>query len=321
MTNDATDRAATTRLLLFGASGQVGGQLRSALASLGAVVAPTHAEVDLTRPDALRGMIERTRPDVVINAAALTNVDRAEHEPSLARALNEVAPGVMAEAAKRVGALLVHYSTDYVFDGATDAPYDEWAKPNPLNTYGRTKLAGEHRVASAGALHLIIRTSWVYSPTGSGFVASLIRSLPGKESIRVVSDQVGSPTWSRSLAWSTAAILRTVLARPLVYFLPDDWGVYHLAGSGPGSRVEIAETLIESLEELGKLTPGSRPRIVPISAAEFAASAPRPHYSALSNQRAATRFGVTLAPWRDELRRMLHEQLQLDGAVLARLDA
>ena len=292
-------------LLVFGGSGQVGRQLRLALAPLGSVIAPTRAEADLTDADSLRAIIERVRPLVIVNAAALTNVDQAERDPALANAVNAIAPGIMAEAARRVGALMVHYSTDYVFDGARRVPYDEEAQPNPINSYGRSKLAGERGVASTDVPHLIVRTSWVYSVTGAGFVASLLRDLPGKPTVRIVADQVGSPTWSRSLAIATAALVRTAVRADEVVLNPADWGIYHLGGSGEGSRVEIAEVVIDALG--GRRLIGERPKIVPISAATFGAVAPRPHYSALSNLRASKRFGITLHPWRADLHRMVTE--------------
>ena len=292
-------------LLVFGGSGQVGRQLRLALAPLGSVIAPTRAEADLTDADSLRAIIERVRPLVIVNAAALTNVDQAERDPALANAVNAIAPGIMAEAARRVGALMVHYSTDYVFDGARRVPYDEEAQPNPINSYGRSKLAGERGVASTDVPHLIVRTSWVYSVTGAGFVASLLRDLPGKPTVRIVADQVGSPTWSRSLAIATAALVRTAVRADEVVLNPADWGIYHLGGSGEGSRVEIAEVVIDALG--GRRLIGERPKIVPISAATFGALAPRPHYSALSNLRASKRFGITLQPWRADLHRMVTE--------------
>ena len=292
-------------LLVFGGSGQVGRQLRLSLAPLGSVIAPTRAEADLTDPDSLRAVIDRVRPLVIVNAAALTNVDHAERDPALANAVNTIAPRVMAEAARRVGALMVHYSTDYVFDGATRVPYDEEAEPNPINSYGQSKLASERGVASADAPHVIIRTSWVYSVTGAGFVASLLRDLPEKPTVRIVADQVGSPTWSRSLAMATAALVRAAVRADEVMLSPADWGIYHLGGSGEGSRVEIAEAVIDAL---GARLVGERPRIVPISAATFGALAPRPQYSALSNLRASKRFGITLRPWRAELHRMVNEE-------------
>jgi dTDP-4-dehydrorhamnose reductase len=301
--DNPTDRSARP-LLLFGGSGQVGRQLLVTLAPLGRVIAPSRADADLTNPDSLREVITRVQPRVVVNAAALTNVDQAERDPELANAVNGEAPGVMADAARIVGALMVHYSTDYVFDGELRTPYDEGARPNPINAYGRSKLAGERRTAEANGPHLIIRTSWVYSSTGAGFVASLLRELPEKASMRIVADQVGSPTWSRSLALATAELIRAIIRGDEIVLPPEDWGIYHLGGSGEGSRVEIAEALLDAL---GDRIPGDRPRIVPVSAAEFGAFAPRPHYSALANARTAKRFGITLDPWQIELRRMVTE--------------
>jgi dTDP-4-dehydrorhamnose reductase len=237
----------------------------------------------------------------VVNTGALTNVDLAEREPDLARAVNDVAPTVMADAAREVGALIVHYSTDYVFDGAASTPYDERAEPNPINVYGATKLGGERGVAASDAPHLIIRTSWVYSAQGSGFVATLLRQLNESRPVRVVTDQVGSPTWSRSLADSTAALLRAVATPTGFEPAREDWGIYHLGGSGAASRFDIAQEVIAARES----TRGASPVVIPISAVEFNAVAPRPQYSALSNQRAAERFGVRLDDWRVELRRML----------------
>jgi dTDP-4-dehydrorhamnose reductase len=292
-------------VLIFGGSGQVGRQLRRALAPLGTIIAPTRAEADLTDPDSLRAVIERVGPLVIVNAAAVTNVDQAERDPALANAVNATAPGIMAEAAVTVGALFVHYSTDYVFDGAHRVPYVEDAQPNPINAYGRSKLAGEQRVADADGPHLIIRTSWVYSVTGAGFVASVLRDLPTRTTMRIVADQVGSPTWSRSLAIATTALVRAAVRDDDVVLNSQDWGVYHLAGSGEGSRIEIAETLMDAL---GARFPRERPMIIPVSAATFGAVAPRPNYSALSNVRAGKRFGITLPPWRSELSRMVAEE-------------
>jgi dTDP-4-dehydrorhamnose reductase len=174
-----------------------------------------------------------------------------------------------------------------------------------MNAYGRSKLVGERRIADANGPHLIVRTSRVYSSTGAGFVASLLRDLPGKTSMRIVADQVGSPTWSRSLARATADLIRAIVRGDEILLAPEDSGIYHLGGSGEGSRVEIAEALLDAL---GDRVPGDRPRIVPVSAKEFGALAPRPQYSALANARTAQRFGITLDPWRTELRRMVAEQ-------------
>jgi dTDP-4-dehydrorhamnose reductase len=289
-------------LLLFGATGQVGSELLRALAPLGTVVAPKRAEADLTKPQTLRDVIRAARPVAVVNTAAVTNVDQA-----LARAVNEIAPGVMAEEARRIGAIMVHYSTDYVFDGMASRPYDERARPNPINIYGATKLAGERSVAASDAPHLIIRTSWVYSAGGNGFVPTLIRRLKEGGPIRVVADQTGSPTWGRSLAVTTAAILRKIVESDDSGLTREDWGVYHLGGSGAASRLEIANEVISDLSaSIGNLSPV----VIPVSAAQFNAVAKRPSYSALSNQRADRRFGLRLDPWRLEIRRMLNTGLE-----------
>jgi dTDP-4-dehydrorhamnose reductase len=294
-------------LVLFGATGQVGRELMQTLAPLGCVVAPRRDEADLTKPQTLRDVIRAARPAAVVNAAALTNVDQAEREPMLARAVNEIAPGVMAEEGRRVGAVVVHYSTDYVFDGTAATPYDERARPNPINLYGQTKLAGERSVASADAAHLIIRTSWVYSAGGKGFVPTLVRQLRDSVPVRVVANQIGSPTWSRSLARMTAAILQSI-AVPGRFELPrDDWGIYHLGGGGVASRLDIAREIISAL---APLFADSLPVVIPISAADFNAVAKRPTYTALSNDRVSRRFGLRLDPWRLELRRMLDTELE-----------
>jgi dTDP-4-dehydrorhamnose reductase len=242
-----------------------------------------------------------------MNAAALTNVDEAEREPARAHAINGVAPGVMAQASRHVGAVMMHYSTDYVFDGAATTPYHESAAPGPINVYGASKLAGERNVAAANGPYLIIRTSWVYSAGGTGFVATLLRELPTTERIRVVEDQVGSPTWSRSLAMATAEILWKITDHGGDALSRTDWGVYHLAGSGQASRVEIAHAVLDTLAEQGETI---RAQIVPVTAATFGALAPRPRYTALSNERISARLGVSLPPWRTALRQMLNARVR-----------
>lgn len=302
--NKSPAESASRPILIFGGSGQVGRALLGTLGRTSPVLAPPRSEADLSDPDAVRRAIRRVNPSAIVNAAALTNVDLAEREPELARILNEQAPGVMAEEAARSGTLLVHYSTDYVFDGATTAPYSETDSPNPINAYGASKLAGERAVADAHSPHLIIRTSWVYSPTGAGFVPTFLRDLRECASVRVVVDQVGSPTWSRSLAEATAAILDALRAEDGFHLPPGDAGVYHLGGSGAATRVEIAHHILDVLRNRAS-EPLPVPVIVPVSAAEFAAAARRPRYSALANGRVERRFGIRLPPWREELARML----------------
>jgi len=299
---DSLRESSARPILLFGGSGQVGHALLASLARMSSVLAPPRSEADLADPDSLRRAIRRVNPSAIVNAAALTNVDRAEREPELARILNEEAPGVMAEEAARRNTLVVHYSTDYVFDGKTTTPYTETDRPNPINEYGASKLRGERAVAAAKCPHLIIRTSWVYSLTGAGFVATFLRDLHERESVRVVSDQVGSPTWSVSLAQATAAILEALRVDDGFHLHSSDSGLYHVGGSGAATRVEIAHHIVSLLQG----SPRRRaPVVIPISASEFAATAPRPSYSALANRRAEQRFGVRLPPWRDDLARML----------------
>lgn len=292
-------------VLVFGGTGQLGRELLVALPSIGTVAAVPRSDADLARPQTLRAVIRRVRPSLIVNAAALTNVDRAEREPDLARALNDVAPGAMAEEARAVDALLIHYSTDYVFDGTRTTPYDESAEPNPINVYGATKLAGERNVAAVHGKHLIIRTSWVYSKSGPGFVPTILRQLAEVSELRVVANQTGSPTWSRSLASATAEIVRCVIHDGAPQLAATSCGIYHLGGSGAASRVEIAHELIAAVAQSS-----DQPRfpvVIPIPAADFAASAPRPTFTALANARAANVFGVTLDAWRSDLRRMLAE--------------
>ena len=299
----ATPARLARPVLVFGGSGQLGRELLRSLPSIGAVIAPPRVDADLTRPDTVRDVIRRVRPSLVINAAALTNVDRAEREGDLARALNDVAPGIMAEEARAVDALLVHYSTDYVFDGTRTTPYDERAEPNPINVYGATKLAGERNVAAVDGKHMIIRTSWVYSKLGTGFVASMLRRLPEVSELRVVANQTGSPTWSRGLAMATTAILSGLIHDGAPELPDKSRGIYHLAGSGMASRVEITHELIAAVTESS-----GRPRVptvIPIPAADFDAIAKRPTFTALANARTARVFDVTLDAWRSELRRML----------------
>jgi dTDP-4-dehydrorhamnose reductase len=304
--SDAATERIRRPLLVFGGTGQLGRELVPALGSLGTIIAPPHAEADLARPGTLRDVIVRERPGLIVNAAALTNVDRSEREPDLAYALNDVAPATMAKAARDVGAVFVHYSTDYVFDGSRTTPYTEADEPSPLNVYGASKLAGERRVADSGGSYLILRTSWVYSRSGSGFVATILRQLTEPGDLRVVADQTGSPTWSRALAAKTTALLRGLIRDGEVVLSDDLRGVYHLGGSGVASRVEIANEIISALDERGQVSETSHKRlIIPIPASEFGAVAPRPRFSALSNARIEHRFGIALDPWRVDLRRML----------------
>ena len=274
-------------ILLLGRNGQVGWELERALAPLGRVTALGRGEADLSCPEALRRAVRDLRPRWIVNAAAYTAVDRAEEEPEAAFAANAAAPGVLAEEARRVGAVLVHYSTDYVFDGRKAAPYVEDDAPNPLNVYGRSKLEGERAVQAAGCDHLVLRTTWVYGTRGKNFLLTMLRLMAERDEVRVVADQAGAPTWSRMIAEATAAIMaRRAAAAPS--------GVYHLTAGGEATWHGFAQAMRDEA--------GLAAKVTPISTAEYPTPAARPAYSVLDNGRLQAEFGVCLPEWRDSLR-------------------
>ena len=277
------------RILLTGKNGQVGWELSRALAPLGEIMAFDRGGLDLTVADRIVSTVRSVRPDVIVNAAAYTAVDRAESEPDAAVAINAVAVGILAEEAKRAGALLVHYSTDYVFDGTKDTPYAEEDPPHPLNAYGRSKLAGEYAIRAVGAPHLILRTSWVYAARGKNFFKTILRMLREKSALRIVSDQIGAPTSAGALADATAELLRrhdpSVLERMS--------GTYHATAGGSTSWHGFAK-------QIARLEQAALPQLPPIEAipsSEYPLPAPRPKNSRLSNERLLLRFGIKLPAW------------------------
>ena len=292
------------RILLTGKNGQVGWELSRALAPLGEVVAFDREGLDLAAPDRIVSAVRAARPDVIVNAAAYTAVDRAESEPDAALAINSTGAGILAEEAKRAGALLVHYSTDYVFDGTKDGPYVEEDLPNPLNAYGRSKLAGEYSIRAAGAAHLILRTSWVYAARGKNFFMTILRLLREKSALRIVADQIGAPTSARALADATAELLRRHDTSALAKMA----GIYHATAGGStswhGFATQIARLELAALPQM--------PSIVPIPSSEYPLPAIRPKNSRLSNENLLRSFGVSLPPWETCLE-ACHAQLLLAG--------
>ena len=270
------------RILLAGRNGQVGWELLKALAPLGEILAPGRAQLDLGDAARLREAVRVANADVIVNAAAYTAVDRAESERDAAFAVNAAAPGVLAEEAKKSGALLVHYSTDYVFDGEKPAPYVEEDAPNPLNVYGASKLAGERAIAASGCRHLILRTSWVYGPRGSNFMLTMLRLARERPELRVVDDQVGAPTSSLAIARATAQLLR-----------PGAHGTYHLSAAGHTSWCGFARAI---LARAGIATP-----VAAIRTADYPTPARRPRNSRLNCARLRADFGLALAPWEEQL--------------------
>ena len=294
--------AAGRRILLLGKNGQVGWELERTLAPLGPVVAIDFPEIDFADADGIRRLVRETRPEVIVNAAAYTAVDRAESEPDQAMAVNGIAPGVLAEEAKALDACLVHFSTDYVFDGRNREPYAETDAPNPLNVYGKTKLAGEEAIRHVGGTHMILRTSWVYSLRGDGFVTKVLRWAREKDVLRVAEDQVGCPTWARMLAEVTGIVLAQGRG-----YLEGRKGLYHLAGSGYATRLEWARAILDldprREEQIAK-------GVLPASTSDFPAPAQRPPFSALNCARFEHAFAVGLPPWQQALRLALHPGAQ-----------
>jgi dTDP-4-dehydrorhamnose reductase len=289
------------RILLTGANGQVGWELRRTLAPLGDVVASTRRSLDLADPDALRRAVRECRPELIVNAAAYTAVDGAESEPERAMAVNGIAPGILAEEGKRVGAALVHFSTDYVFDGRKPTPYLEDDPPAPLNVYGTTKLAGERAIQAVGAPHLVLRTSWVYGARGRNFLLAICRLAGERPELRVVDDQTGAPTWCRMIAEATAQIVAR--ARPGPGRAPfAAGGVYHLTARGATTWFGFARAILASGSALGL---ASVPALLPIGSEEYGSPARRPANSLLANDKVERDFGVALPPWDDALRMCL----------------
>ena len=284
------------KILLTGANGQVGWELRRTLATLGEVVAVDSQAMNLTDADGIRGVIRALRPQVIVNSAAYTAVDKAESEPQLAHAVNAVAPGILAEEAKRIGAILVHYSTDYVFDGSGETPWKEDAASAPLNVYGASKLAGEQAIEAVGGRHLIFRTAWVYGTRGGNFLLTMRRLFRERPELKIVADQIGAPTWCRSLAEATAQGLAQCLSPQRGADRPEPWGVYHMTNAGETAWHGFAQDILR-LEP-----PAAPPSLLPIPSADYPTPARRPLNSRLDNGKLARVFGIRLPPWQTALK-------------------
>lgn len=295
------------KILLLGRGGQVGWELQRSLALLGEVIALDHDSsehcADFTRPEALAETVRAVQPQIIVNAAAHTAVDKAESEPGLARLINATAPGVLAREAQRLGAWLVHYSTDYVFDGSGQRPWVEIDAPAPLNVYGQTKLEGEQAIQSGCSRHLILRTSWVYAARGSNFAKTMLRLAQEREQLTVIDDQVGAPTGADLLADVTALALRQVAIQPELA------GLYHLSAGGHTSWHGYAEHVIARARALRPELPLKVREIRPVLSSAFQSAARRPHNSRLDTARLQSTFKLRLPPWQQGVDRMLAEIL------------
>jgi dTDP-4-dehydrorhamnose reductase len=297
------------RILLTGATGQVGGELLRTLETLGEVVAVGRGEMDLADVTSVLEAIRAVRPRWIVNPAAYTAVDRAESEPGLAYAINAEAVGVMGREAREIGAGVIHFSTDYVFDGSGSVPYVETDSTGPVSVYGASKLAGEKALAESGAGHMIFRTSWVYGSRGKNFLLTILKLAREREVLKVVADQYGAPTWSRDLARMTAAVIgqceATAQGGPLAGVLSDAGGVYHATGGGETSWYGFASQGVQLLRER---EPDERfAEIAPISTAEYPTAAKRPANSRLDSSRLARRFGWKMMDWRASLQEVIAE--------------
>jgi dTDP-4-dehydrorhamnose reductase len=282
------------RILVTGAAGQLGRELATVLAPLGDVVALDRSGLDLARPDDIVAVLRDVAPALVVNAAAYTAVDRAEAEPDAAFAVNARAPGILAAEARRLDALVIHYSTDYVFDGASPEPRDEAAPARPLNVYGASKLEGERAIEAAGGLALVFRTSWVYAGSGRNFLTTIERLAAERDELRIVDDQHGTPNWSRELARATA----TLVARGLPW-LAERRGLYHLSARGATTWYGFARAILGDAADV---------RIVPIASADHPTPARRPAWTILDTRRFTATFGFELPHWLDTLREYRHSR-------------
>jgi len=291
------------RILLLGKWGQLGWELHRALCPLGEVIAKDFPEIDLVQGAEVRQLVRDVKPQLIVNATAYTAVDKAESEPELAMAINAEAPGVLAEEAARLNAVLIHYSTDYVFDGTKGQPYRENDTPNPLNMYGKSKLAGEKAIENVGGVYLILRTSWVYSLRRDSFVTKVLEWARKQSTLRIVTDQVSNPTWCRMLAEVTAQLL-AMGGKNLIDWLRERRGLYHLAGAGYASRFEWAQAILSH-------DPHKEEQVVrelqPARTADFPTAAQRPLFSALDCRHFERTFGLSLPHWEVALRMAMEE--------------
>jgi dTDP-4-dehydrorhamnose reductase len=281
------------KILLTGKNGQLGFELRRSLAGLGDLISMGRDDCNLSNATELRSFIQTHQPDIIVNAAAYTHVDRAEHEPQFAHALNEVAPSILAEEAARLNALLVHFSTDYVFDGAKKDAYTESDPTNPINRYGISKLAGERAVQTHCTRHLILRTSWVFGAHGTNFAKTILRLAAERDELHIVADQWGSPTYAPLLAHITAHLLRQFCHDPETF----PYGLYHAAASGVTTWHAYASYIIEQVHRLGRPMRVAPHAIHAVTSSEYPASARRPAHSPLNSHKLSQTFNLHLPHW------------------------
>jgi dTDP-4-dehydrorhamnose reductase len=300
------------KLMVTGADGQVGWELRRSLAALGSVIALDRSQCDLSQPSLLPDLVRRLKPDVIVNAAAYTAVDGAEREETLATTVNGAAAGVLAQEAARTGALLIHYSTDYVFDGRKDGPYAEDDPPCPINAYGRSKLAGEVAVRQAGGSWLVLRTSWVYGIRGRNFLRTMLALMRDLDELRIVADQIGAPTWASEIAQATAAVIESSAHERTEGRFAS--GLFHLTASGATSWHGFAAAILNGAMRHALLAARPALRLIPVASEDYLRPAARPKNSRLAGERLRLRFGVALPEWEEGLSLCLAEMRACEAA-------
>lgn len=295
------------KILLTGKNGQVGFELQRSLAPLGEIVAVDQTDCDLADADAIRRLVSVTRPDIIVNPAAYTAVDKAETDVTRAQAINGTAPGIFGEEAAKLGALVVHYSTDYVFKGDKPGFYTEADAPDPQSVYGKTKLAGEHALAASGARHLIFRTSWVFGAHGVNFAKTMLRLAAERPTLKVVADQFGAPTSAALIADVTAQVLGQYLCHPASADF--QYGLYHLVASGRTNWHEYAQAVVQAALAAGKPLKLGAQDVQAITTAEYPLPAPRPANSCLDTALLRNTFGLSLPDWRQGLQHVMTQLL------------
>lgn len=293
------------RILLTGKDGQVGWELQRALANLGQLYAFDSEGLNLADPYMVRSVVQSVHPHVIVNAGAYTAVDKAEAEPDIAMSINAKGPAVLAEEAKRCGSILVHYSTDYVFDGQSTVPYSETAIPNPLSAYGRSKLEGEKAIVESRCKHLVFRTSWVYGNRGKNFLLTMLNLARTKPALSIVDDQIGAPTWSRSIAEATAqALIQTIWSKNELV-----WGIYHMTCAESTSWFGFAKEIFQSAHAMNP--DFNIPELTPIPTSGYPAPAKRPLYSVMDNHKIQNNLHISLPSWKKALELCLQDRTSL----------
>ncbi len=285
------------KILLLGNTGQLGWELNRTLLTLGDLVAMDYPQINMADEDNIRSNVRKYEPDLIVNATAYTDVDKAESEPELAMTINGTGPGILSKEVKRLGGAIIHYSTDYVFDGTKCELYSEEDQPNPLSVYGKTKLAGEKAIQSIGGVYLIFRTSWVYSLRRPCFVTKVLKWAQENETLRIVDDQISNPTWARSLAEATAQVIAQSFGDSTAY-LESRSGLYHLSGKGSCSRFDWAKAILELDPQKEK---HKTVRLLPAKSRDFKTPAERPKYSSLDTEKFQITFKLTPANWKTDL--------------------